>query len=494
MREIKYKPIQEELLKRIKSGIYRPGEKLPTEKQLADEFNVNRHTLRKALDFLVDSNYIRRGPRVGSIVIDGSEDIETRKTVNLNFRFIIANTPVPSKSEKNKILTYQEILNDFSRQHPWIKAKLDPVRHTSNVITSHIPELFTGQTPTVVLLFYYADDSRLGKLLPLDDIPNISDVVASVEGRLVRRTKNPENKLRLHALPVQTASWMMIVNMTLFRKLGFKEKDIPKTWKSFKEISMQIASKTNETGISALDNELFHGPQSMTKYLPYIFIAGNGKNIIEDDSRININTSASRDFLDWIKEIYQYAKKTDLKGGSLFFNSKAVFRLAGTLESLNSNINGDELLAAPFPLCSPHKRSCTVMHGGFAGIVANTIKNKEEKEAAWLLIRFLLSKETQTKICRKLVTLPSRTDLYSEVLSIGKDAAEFYDYALKYGMRTFDFPRNDDIHNAIQSAFERAASGACNIDQALNEAQLLLDNYILPENRKLKNPEITEYL
>ncbi|MEO1131321.1 MAG: phosphonate metabolism transcriptional regulator PhnF [Cyanobacteria bacterium J06639_1] len=54
-----YIQIAEELRQNVESGIYRVGDQLPTEAQLSDRFNVNRHTLRRAIAMLRDEGLLR---------------------------------------------------------------------------------------------------------------------------------------------------------------------------------------------------------------------------------------------------------------------------------------------------------------------------------------------------------------------------------------------------------------------------------------------------
>ncbi|MEJ6394233.1 phosphonate metabolism transcriptional regulator PhnF [Gymnodinialimonas sp. 2305UL16-5] len=58
--------IRDTLLTEITNGHYPPGARLPTEAQLSDRFNVNRHTVRRALAALADSEIVhaRRGAGV----------------------------------------------------------------------------------------------------------------------------------------------------------------------------------------------------------------------------------------------------------------------------------------------------------------------------------------------------------------------------------------------------------------------------------------------
>ena len=48
----------EELKSKILSGEIRPGEKLPSENELAQEYQISRHTVRKALAILATGGYI----------------------------------------------------------------------------------------------------------------------------------------------------------------------------------------------------------------------------------------------------------------------------------------------------------------------------------------------------------------------------------------------------------------------------------------------------
>jgi GntR family transcriptional regulator of arabinose operon len=63
-----YMKIYESLLEKIKSGELKEGDRIPTEMELAEEFQVSRITSRKALDILAEEGYITRTPGKGSFV------------------------------------------------------------------------------------------------------------------------------------------------------------------------------------------------------------------------------------------------------------------------------------------------------------------------------------------------------------------------------------------------------------------------------------------
>lgn len=63
-----YEKICEELRQKIESGVYGQGERLPSEKELAAQYQVSRITSKKALDVLAEKGYIVRSAGRGSFV------------------------------------------------------------------------------------------------------------------------------------------------------------------------------------------------------------------------------------------------------------------------------------------------------------------------------------------------------------------------------------------------------------------------------------------
>ncbi|WP_393965637.1 GntR family transcriptional regulator [Exiguobacterium sp. S22-S28] len=62
--------IKEELLDRIKSGLYQAGQQLPTEYELCEDFDVSRTTVRAALNQLTLEGYLIRQQGKGTFVAD----------------------------------------------------------------------------------------------------------------------------------------------------------------------------------------------------------------------------------------------------------------------------------------------------------------------------------------------------------------------------------------------------------------------------------------
>ncbi|MGL4362916.1 MAG: GntR family transcriptional regulator [Cellulosilyticaceae bacterium] len=69
MSEPIYKQIERYLKDLIASDSIRPGELLPTEAQLSEQFHVTRMTVRQAFNSLVKEGFVRRKRGIGSIVL-----------------------------------------------------------------------------------------------------------------------------------------------------------------------------------------------------------------------------------------------------------------------------------------------------------------------------------------------------------------------------------------------------------------------------------------
>lgn len=64
----KYSTIYRTLLRRIKRGTYPEDQMIPTERELTQEFDVTRNTIRRAIDELINEGYLCRKPGSGAFV------------------------------------------------------------------------------------------------------------------------------------------------------------------------------------------------------------------------------------------------------------------------------------------------------------------------------------------------------------------------------------------------------------------------------------------
>lgn len=72
--QILYNSIHDKII----DGVYAEGEKLPTEKELAEQFGVSNITSKKALEMLANDGFIKRMPGKGSFVLKQSDNSATK--------------------------------------------------------------------------------------------------------------------------------------------------------------------------------------------------------------------------------------------------------------------------------------------------------------------------------------------------------------------------------------------------------------------------------
>lgn len=85
--KIKYPTITEEIIEQIldaiRGNVFKPGDQLPSEPVLADQFNVSRNTLREALNSLVDQGIIYRQRGIGTFISPQSKALLTADLINM---------------------------------------------------------------------------------------------------------------------------------------------------------------------------------------------------------------------------------------------------------------------------------------------------------------------------------------------------------------------------------------------------------------------------
>lgn len=69
----KYIKLKNTIVNQINDGRYKPGDKLPTENELAEKFDISRHTVRKAMDILLNEGLVSRKAGVGTFLNKSSK-------------------------------------------------------------------------------------------------------------------------------------------------------------------------------------------------------------------------------------------------------------------------------------------------------------------------------------------------------------------------------------------------------------------------------------
>lgn len=85
-KETLYEKIYNDVVEGIRINQYPPGSRLPSEKELSEQYNVSRITSKKALEMLADQNLIIRMPGKGSYVLEETKDKEEQQPAGISPR------------------------------------------------------------------------------------------------------------------------------------------------------------------------------------------------------------------------------------------------------------------------------------------------------------------------------------------------------------------------------------------------------------------------
>jgi GntR family transcriptional regulator len=136
--------VEQILFERIKAGTYPPGGKIPTEEQLAEEFDVSRATIRAAFNAMTASHIIVRRHGVGTFVSQAAklsnpldQSIDFLELIaaggfSPGFKELSSQIVSPSEKVRNKL--------DLDQDHPVLEvhkvftADGDPVIYSRNFI------------------------------------------------------------------------------------------------------------------------------------------------------------------------------------------------------------------------------------------------------------------------------------------------------------------------------------------------------------------------
>ncbi len=99
-----YRQIVEQLCRAIESGVYRPGEALPSQRVLAAEARVNPNTVQRAFDELVREGVVESKRGLGVFVVGrtqsapkGGAERETAKTLKQGIQQGLAASLAPTR-------------------------------------------------------------------------------------------------------------------------------------------------------------------------------------------------------------------------------------------------------------------------------------------------------------------------------------------------------------------------------------------------------------
>ena len=150
-----YMRIHDAIKKEIDEGIWKIGERLPSERDLADDYNVSRMTLRQAITLLVEEGILER--RVGSGTYVSSRRVQDKMRGTTSFTEIVRSQ---GKTPSSKLISYQKKLASEAEMKHLDLAPTDYVIRMERVrFADDIPLVFeVASIPEKFIRHFNRDD------------------------------------------------------------------------------------------------------------------------------------------------------------------------------------------------------------------------------------------------------------------------------------------------------------------------------------------------
>ena len=129
-----YIRIHDAIKKEIDGGVWEIGQRLPSERDLADEYEVSRMTLRQAITLLVEEGILER--RVGSGTYVASHRVQEKMRGTTSFTEIVRSQ---GKTPSSRVVSYQrKPANETEIQQLQLKpsdyvVRMERVRYADNM-------------------------------------------------------------------------------------------------------------------------------------------------------------------------------------------------------------------------------------------------------------------------------------------------------------------------------------------------------------------------
>lgn len=150
--QAKYEKVEEELKKKILSGDYKIGQKLPTETELMNQFDVSRYTIRRSVGDLENQHLIYR-IQGGGMYVNDWQSAKAKNTNNNRMIGVIA-THIADYIFPSIVNGADQIISDNGYAMLLANTHNDPKRERKSIITmleSNVAGLIIEPTQSTVL-------------------------------------------------------------------------------------------------------------------------------------------------------------------------------------------------------------------------------------------------------------------------------------------------------------------------------------------------------
>lgn len=364
----------------IESGKLNSGVFLPSETELAEQYNISKHSVRKGLDVLVGQGYVLKIPRIGNKVRRPGPQPECI----LRFGYY------PSMVKQASLF---ELIQLFHSRHSHIRVELIPIPFKFDDL--HLMKHYLDSGMIDVAMFNH---QSFGELQETDETLRLLEPLEPVTDIYPFLLPAFENDGRLYAMPFVFSPVILAYNKDHFEENDLPEPDSSWTWDDLLRVAGEITEGNNRVGF-------YYHALSDNRWPIFLLQAGaafhhenNGKLSFSDPA-IRSGIQTSRDIL-FRQGLNSFLSQDDVEAEELFQQGK-ISMIMTTYFGLNFFHDVPfPFEIAPLPaLKSAHTLNLVV------GLAVSA--NSPMKEAAKLLVSELVSPDYQIIIRRRTLSIPA---------------------------------------------------------------------------------------
>ncbi|WP_010268091.1 extracellular solute-binding protein [Paenibacillus senegalensis] len=214
----------------IDRGELKEGDFLPSELELAEQYSLSKHSVRKALDLLVNQGYVQKIPRIGNKVSCPGANPEI--TLRLGY--------YPAMLKQTDLSAMVEM---FRSRHPHIQIKLIPIPFKFDDL--HLMKHYLQADLIDIAMFNHQSfvesheaDSMERLLEPIESSPDIYPFLLSAFQKGAKQ----------YAVPFTFSPVILAYNKDHFEELDLPEPDSSWTWDHLLQVAEEITKLGKHIG------------------------------------------------------------------------------------------------------------------------------------------------------------------------------------------------------------------------------------------------------
>ncbi|WP_162462935.1 extracellular solute-binding protein [Paenibacillus psychroresistens] len=364
----------------ILTGKLQPGDFLPSELTLTEQFQLSKNSVRKGLEELLDQEMIEKVPRVGTRVVGSG----------LNAKLTLKFGYYPTLILEANLL---QLIDDFQLSFPHIVVQMVPI--SDSVFSSNPKEALDRDAFDLITL----NNHHYGLCKDNEAIMDMLEPLRPKENTYPFLFRPFTEANNLYVQPFTFSPIVLCYNKEHFKEAKLLEPDSSWNWHDVQQAALTLTKKRDRIG-------LFFHLQSINRWP--LFLLQN-KVVFERDAqgKLILDNENFRESMKMSLQLFEgmnagslYMSEND-SDSEMYFSQQKASMIVTSYYSLNHLLKADfDYDIAPLPYSQEARTQLIII-----GLAIN--KSSKQKEAAQALIDYLVSEETQLHIRKNSLSIPS---------------------------------------------------------------------------------------